>query len=153
MSLRNELIQIITTDPNYKNICRVLNKNNSEDLFQEISVELLTMPEERLPKKKNELNWWFYCIARNMSSKTGKVGLMFKEVKTDNEEFKTAEFSKEKLIREAENFMLSLNEFENRIVLLFCEHQNMKKIQKLTGISYSALRTVKDKIKLKAKSV
>jgi hypothetical protein len=43
--------------------------------------------------------------------------------------------------------MFSLSEFENRIVLLYNELGDMKKVQRATGISYSALRAVKEKIK------
>jgi DNA-binding CsgD family transcriptional regulator len=43
--------------------------------------------------------------------------------------------------------MLGCSEFENRIVLLYAEHKSMRKISKITGISYSALRSVKEKIK------
>jgi hypothetical protein len=42
--------------------------------------------------------------------------------------------------------MLNLTEFENRIVLLYNELGNMKAVQRATGISYSALRAVKNKL-------
>jgi hypothetical protein len=43
--------------------------------------------------------------------------------------------------------MLNLSEFENRVVLLYNQLGDMKKVQRATGISYSALRMVKEKIK------
>ena len=46
-----------------------------------------------------------------------------------------------------ENFMLDLPEFENRVILLYNELGNMRKVQRATGISYSALRMVKEKLK------
>ena len=49
--------------------------------------------------------------------------------------------------KKIENFMLHCSEFENRIVILYAEHKSMRKISKITGISYSALRSVKEKIK------
>jgi hypothetical protein len=49
--------------------------------------------------------------------------------------------------------MISLNEFENRIILLYNQIGDIKKVQRLKGIIYSALRSVKEKIKQKAKQI
>lgn len=148
--MRNELIQKITSDPNFKKICQVLNQSYSDDIFQEVCLKILEMPEERLPRLEG-LNFWFYCIVRNMSSKTGTFGklVLKNEVELANQKGKVIESSsiKEADIRKAELFMLELTEFENRIVLLYNEHGNMTKVAKVTGISYSALRAVKNKLK------
>jgi hypothetical protein len=50
-------------------------------------------------------------------------------------------------IKQIEAFLLGLNEFENRIVLLYAQYKSMRKISQMSGISYSALRAVKEKIK------
>ena len=47
----------------------------------------------------------------------------------------------------AEDLLMELSEFENRIILLYNELGNMRKVQRITGISYSALRMVKEKLK------
>jgi hypothetical protein len=47
----------------------------------------------------------------------------------------------------AEDLLMDLPEFENRVILLYNELGNMSKVQRMTGISYSALRMVKEKMK------
>jgi hypothetical protein len=110
------------------------------------------MPVERLPTKEY-LQFWFYCTARNIISQNGKLGkLISKDFPTDIqfeiiEEEQNCELKFELDIKNIEDFLLSLNEFENRIIILYSEHKSMRKISQLTGISYSALRSVKEKIK------
>jgi hypothetical protein len=104
------------------------------------------MPEHRLPDLKF-LNFWFYRVAFNIFSKRGKLGSIIHKPQIDVKAFQTSEQEKENLIREAEKFMLNLSEFENRVVLLYNQLGDMKKVQRATGISYSALRMVKEKIK------
>ena len=84
-------------------------------------------------------------------SKRGKLGQIVLRQEHELDLVATPELNNERLMREAEKFMLSLNEFENRIVLLYNHFGNMKEVQRETGISYSALRAVKDKLKLKSK--
>jgi RNA polymerase sigma factor (sigma-70 family) len=166
--MRNALIQKIVSDQNFKKICKVLNHSYAEDIMQEVCLKILEMPEDRLPRMDG-LNFWFYCIVRNMSSKTGTFGKLvlknefeliciddqdepehkqrmpyyISDIKEEVEEIKYDE----QINRRAELFMLELSEFENRVVLLYNEHGNMKKVAKITGISYSALRAVKNKLK------
>ena len=166
--MRNALIQKIVSDPNFKKICKVLNHSYADDIMQEVCLKILEMPEDRLPRLDG-LNFWFYCIVRNMSSKTGTFGKLvlknefeliciddqdepehkqrmpyyISDIKEEVEEIKYDE----QINRRAELFMLELSEFENRVVLLYNEHGNMKKVEKITGISYSALRAVKNKLK------
>ncbi len=129
----------------YKSMCYKLMPNFAEDLFQEMCILILEMPENKLPAK-TIFQGWFFLTARNMSSKTGQFGKKVLDRPKYVDVFDVEEGRKEKLIKEAENFMLELNEFETRIVLLYNELGDMKKVQKATGISYSALRAIKDKI-------
>lgn len=50
-------------------------------------------------------------------------------------------------LRKVERVMVGMTEFENRVLLLYMQYGNMKKVERETGISYSALRLVKDKIR------
>lgn len=146
MNNREHIIYRITTDKNFKEICKRINNNYADDIFQEVCVEVLEMPEHRLPDLKF-LNFWFYRVAFNIFSKRGKLGSIIHKPQIDIKAFQTSEQEKENLIREAEKFMLNLSEFENRVVLLYNQLGDMKKVQRATGISYSALRMVKEKIK------
>jgi hypothetical protein len=143
---REHIIHRITTDKNFREICKRINNNYADDIFQEVCVEVLEMPEHRLPDLKF-LNFWFYRVAFNIFSKRGKLGSIIHKPQIDIKAFQTSEQEKENLIREAEKFMLNLSEFENRVVLLYNQLGDMKKVQRATGISYSALRMVKEKIK------
>ena len=131
-------------------MCMKISNVHGEDLFQEVSELLLTIEESKLPKE-NYFNWWFYRTVSNMANKTGQYGKLFKERQyiedldidiTDIEQ-EVSEVDYDNV----EDFMFSLGEFENRIVHLYNEYGNMKRVQKATGISYSALRKVKDKLK------
>jgi RNA polymerase sigma factor (sigma-70 family) len=148
-----ELVSIILNNKIYFETCRNINKNYAEDIYQEVIEQLLTMPTERLPTKEY-LQFWFYCTARNIISQNGKLGkLISKDFPTDIQ-FEIIEIVNENKedsfdikIKQIEAFLLGLNEFENRIVLLYAQYKSMRKISQMSGISYSALRAVKEKIK------
>lgn len=148
-----ELVSIILNNKIYFETCKNINKNYAEDIYQEVIEQLLTMPAERLPSKEY-LQFWFYCTARNIISQNGKLGkLISKDFATDIQ-FEIIEIETENKedrfdieIKQIEAFLLSLNEFENRIILLYSQYKSMRKISQMSGISYSALRAVKEKIK------
>ena len=151
-NLRREIIKKVIADANFKKICFKINSRYGEDIFQEVCEEILSIPESRLPEM-NYLNFWFYRVAVNTMSVRGKLGkVVLKDSDLENRKVKVIsntniEFENEKLIKKAEKFMIELSEFENRVILLYNELGNMKRVQKMTGISYSALRSVKEKIK------
>ena len=127
-------------------MCNKITHNYNDDLYQEVCYHILTMPEDRLPEP-NYLRFWFYRVAYSTMTKYGTLGRIIHKpiVKIAHEQ--SNELANEEAIREAEKFMLSLSEFENRVVILFNELGDMKKVEKATGISYSALRAVKEKLK------
>ena len=146
-----ELVSIILNNKIYFETCKNINKNYAADIYQEVIEQLLTMPTERLPSKEY-LQFWFYCTARNIISQNGKLGkLISKDFATDIQfeiiEIENNEDRFDIEIKQIETFLLSLNEFENRIVLLYSQYKSMRKISQMSGISYSALRAVKEKIK------
>ena len=146
-----ELVSIILNNKIYFETCKNINKNYAADIYQEVIEQLLTMPTERLPSKEY-LQFWFYCTARNIISQNGKLGkLISKDFATDIQfeiiEIENNEDRFDIEIKQIEAFLLSLNEFENRIVLLYSQYKSMRKISQMSGISYSALRAVKEKIK------
>lgn len=146
-----ELVSIILNNKIYFETCKNINKNYAEDIYHEVIEQLLTMPTERLPSKEY-LQFWFYCTARNIISQNGKLGkLISKDFATDIQfeiiEIENNEDRFDIEIKQIEAFLLSLNEFENRIVLLYSQYKSMRKISQMSGISYSALRAVKEKIK------
>lgn len=146
------LVDIIVSDNSYKEMCYKINTHYAEDIYQETICEILTIPDERLPDL-NYLKFWFYRVAFNVISRNGKLGKIVLREVIEFDIYTPSEIIKEQMTREAEQFMLSLNEFENRIILLYNQFGDMKKVQRLTGISYSALRAVKEKIKQKAKEI
>lgn len=144
--MREQLIQHIANNPNYRQMCRKISVSYADDIFQEVCCEILTMPENRLPDFKY-LNFWFYRVASNMFTCHGVLGKVIHKPTVDIPENETNELTHEEMIKEAERFMFSLDEFENRVILLYNQLGDMKKVQRATGISYSALRTVKEKMK------
>jgi DNA-directed RNA polymerase specialized sigma24 family protein len=143
-------------------MCYKVSRSHGDDLFQEVAMLLLTIDEAKLPQE-SYFNFWFYRVAANLSSARGNYGKMFswdivyledllKEVNQDEDKIPNELVFKEEEVKEAaidrgEEFMLNLPEFENRIVHLYNYYGNMRKVEKATGISYSALRAVKNKLK------
>ncbi len=150
MDLRKQILDKITSDENFILICKKVNPANYQDIFQEGCLHI--MESEKLPEL-NYLNFWWYRLIFQMSSKTGQFRKKYVETQELSDKHlvdryqPNNEFTNEKKIREAEKWMLSLDEFENRVVRLYIEYGDMKKVQRATGISYSALRSVKEKIK------
>jgi hypothetical protein len=149
---RLHLVDVIVSDKSFKEMCFKINTQYAEDIYQETICEILTISDERLPDL-NYLKFWFYRVAFNVMSRNGKLGKIVLRELIEFDIYTPSELSKEIMTKEAEQFMLSLNEFENRIILLYNQFGDMKKVQRLTGISYSALRAVKEKIKQKAKQI
>jgi hypothetical protein len=149
---RLHLVDVIVSDKSFKEMCFKINIQYAEDIYQETICEILTISDERLPDL-NYLKFWFYRVAFNVMSRNGKLGKIVLRELIEFDIYTPSELSKEIMTKEAEQFMLSLNEFENRIILLYNQFGDMKKVQRLTGISYSALRAVKEKIKQKAKQI
>ena len=143
-------------------MCHKVSRQHGEDLFQEVAMLLLTIDETKLPQE-SYFNFWFYRVAANLSSVRGNYGKMFSgdviyfedmfaEVNQDEDNIPRElvyiqEEVHEAAIDKGEEFMLNLSEFENRIVHLYNQYGNMRKVEKATGISYSALRAVKNKLK------
>ena len=149
--LRQQLIDIATKKPDFKLLCKKINPKHGDDIFQEVCLHILEMPEDKLPQLQY-FNFWFYRVAYNMISLTGSLGKVLFRKEVELKEIasmleNTNERNEEDEIKKAEMYMLDLPEFENRILLLYNELGNMKKVQKHTGVSYSALRYVKDKLK------
>ncbi len=150
--MRDKFISHITRNKEYLNLCKKVSKIHHQDLFQEIAILLLTMPEDKLPEE-SYFNFWFYRVAHNLCSKRGTYGQHFRFNTVSIEDLgkelvMTVEYvEREDDFIKIENFMLDLPEFENRVILLYNELGNMRKVQRATGISYSALRMVKEKLK------
>ena len=150
MDKRHYLISLVATNNNFKRICRSLTESYPDDLFQEMCEQILTMPEAKLPEERY-LNFWYYCVAKNKMGRLGQFGrLVNREVVTDFQGIDIDLIFEDETnndLEMCEDAMLSLNEFENRVALLYAKLGNMKKVQQETGVSYSALRYVKEKIK------
>jgi len=150
--MRKALIDKVISDANYKKICQRINYQYADDIYQEVCCELLTMDESRLPEL-SYLNFWFYRVSLNVISRHGQLGKYIHRKEQLTLTSGSDELTKEQLMKEAERFMLSLSEFENRIILLYNQYGSMKEVQRITGVSYSALRSVKELIKQKAKEI
>jgi RNA polymerase sigma factor (sigma-70 family) len=157
---RIEIINEILNNESYKTTCFKINKKYCDDIFQEVCEQILTIKEERLPTKEH-LSFWFFCVARNIISKQGKLGYIIYK----NEDYGYI-YSKEDTLQEIEDkscqdqefdniidlniieqFMLDLDEIDNRILLYYNELGTLSKVHRATGISYETLRKAKDRIK------
>jgi DNA-directed RNA polymerase specialized sigma24 family protein len=150
--MRDKFITHITRNKEYLNLCKKVSGIHHQDLFQEIAILLLTMPEDKLPDE-SYFNFWFYRVAHNLCSKNGTYGQHFRFDTVSIEDLgkelvmQVEYVERENDFKRGEHFMFELSEFENRVVHLYNELGNMRKVQRATGISYSALRMVKDKLK------
>jgi hypothetical protein len=154
VDVRQQIIKKITTDANFITICKKVNPSNYQDIYQEGCIHILETDKSKLPTIET-LNFYWYRLIFQMSSKTGQFRKKYVQTQELTQKHlldkhqPNNEHTNEVKIREAEKWMLSLSEFENRVVRLYIEYGDMKKVQRATGISYSALRSVKEKIKNK----
>ena len=148
MTQRDRLINIVTSNDKFKKTCMSINPRYADDIFQNVCEQILTMAEHRLPSEQH-LSFWFFCVAKNNISRTGELGKILRDNPTDSDLVPVSYQNEttDKGFKKVENWMLSLTEFDNRVVLLFNQLGNMKEVQRVTGISYSALRSVKEKMK------
>ena len=114
MQNRNQLVDIILKDNSFKEMCYKINVHYAEDIYQETICEILTIPNDRLPEV-NYLKFWFYRVAFNVMSRNGKLGKIILKDVIEFDIYTPSEVSKEMMTKEAEQFMLSLNEFENLV--------------------------------------
>lgn len=150
----------------YKNTCYKINKKYCDDIFQEVCEQVLTIPEDRLPIKSH-LSFWFFCVARNIISKQGKLGYIIYKYedygyiysREDTRQEPEEEVLEEEEIgynidlQSIEDFMLELDEMDNRILLHYNELGTLSKVHRATGISYETLRKAKNRIKEYAKGL
>lgn len=141
----NERVALIFTDPVYATMCRKLLPRHAQDLLNETTLVIMELPQEQVPEP-SRLRFLFYRIAYQIASPTGQLGKYYHRKEKELIESRADEQSCEIKIRKLEEFMLSLNELENRIVHLYVELGDMKKVHRATGISYGTCRKVKDKI-------
>jgi len=157
---REEIINHILSNDSFRTTCYKINKKYCEDIFQEVCEQILTINEDRLPTKEH-LPFWFFCVARNIISKQGKLGYIIYKYedfsyiysRQDNT-LPTAEpihideplYSNIEL-ETIEEFMLELDEIDNRILLHYNELGTLSKVHRATGISYEILRKAKNRIK------
>lgn len=152
--MRDKIITHIVSNNQYKQLCKKLCGAHADDVYQDILITLIEMSDEKVPDM-HYLNFWYVRVASNMCSKYGKYGRLFREDMHDRSQDIT-----EMNIREVvdvfmvdedyttvEGFMLEQDEFTNRIIHLYNETGSMLQVSKMTGISYSALRKIKELLK------
>lgn len=153
MTHKEELIKIVTSDKSFKKTCDKVSRQYSDDIFQEVCEQILVSKEEKLPAVC-DLKFWFWRVASNLISKKGRIGKYLSRERDNNyaidssrsdesEDHKEQDGEIEKLAKT----MIELTEFENRVIHLYVELGSMKRVERATGLSYSSLRVVKDKIK------
>jgi len=73
MQKAHRVIEIITADPAYKGMCKKINPMYCDDLFQEVCLQILEMPAQRIPPD-DRLRFWFYRVAFSTMTSTGTFG-------------------------------------------------------------------------------
>ena len=157
---REEIISHILSNESYRTTCFKINKKYCEDIFQEVCEQILIIKEERLPTKEH-LPFWFFCVARNIISKQGKLGYIIYKYEDYGYIYSKEDNSKDIIdnvleeeeigynvdLKSIEEFMLELDEMDNRILLHYNELGTLSKVHRATGISYETLRKAKNRIK------
>ena len=157
---RTEIIEHILSNESFRTTCYKINKKYCEDIFQEVCEQILTISEERLPTKEH-LSFWFFCVARNIISKQGKLGYIIYKYEDYGYIYSKEDTHQEAIdnvleeeeigynvdLQSIEEFMLELDEMDNRIFLHYNELGTLSKVHRATGISYETLRKAKNRIK------
>lgn len=152
--MRNQIITHIVSNTQFKQLCKKLCGSHAEDVYQDILVAIMEMEADKVPDM-HYLNFWYVRVASNMCSRYGKYGRLFREDMHDRSNDITDMNIREVVdifgdtedYNTAEGFMLEQDEFTNRIIHLYNETGSMLAVSKMTGISYSALRKIKELLK------
>ena len=152
--MRSQIITHIVSNNQFKQLCKKLCGSHAEDVYQDILVAIMEMEADKVPDM-HYLNFWYVRVASNMCSRYGKYGRLFREDIHDRSNDITDMNIRETVdifgdaedYATVEGFMLEQDEFTNRIIHLYNETGSMLAVSKMTGISYSALRKIKELLK------
>ena len=152
--MKNQIITHIVSNNQFKQLCKKLCGSHAEDVYQDILVAIMEMESDKVPDM-HYLNFWYVRVASNMCSRYGKYGRLFREDMHDRSNDITDMNIRETVdifgdtedYNTAEGFMLEQDEFTNRIIHLYNGTGSMLAVSKMTGISYSALRKIKELLK------
>lgn len=152
--MRHQIITHIVSNKQFKQLCKKLCGSHADDVYQDILVAIMEMEAEKVPDM-HYLNFWYVRVASNMCSRYGKYGRLFREDMhdrssdiTDMNIRETVDiFGDSEDYNTVEGFMLEQDEFTNRIIHLYNQTGSMLAVSKMTGISYSALRKIKELLK------
>ena len=152
--MKHQIISHIVSNSQYKQLCKRLCGSHAEDVYQDILVAIMEMEPDKVPDI-NYLKFWYVRVASNMCSRYGKYGRIFREDMHDRTNDITDMnirevvdvFGANEDYDQIEIFMLEQDEFTNRIIHLYNQTGSMLAVNKMTGISYSALRKIKELLK------
>jgi len=162
---KSKIIEGIYKDPAYRNVCRnIASPSLFEDLFHEVIINLLELPEEKIQeaKEKKYLKFLFVKIAHNSwnskhspfykkyrhNDSTESIELIIDLKSELDSELDVKEKTFQMFTQDLKNAIDSLNWYDQTLLKLYIDIGEFRKISVMTGIKYGAVQyTIQKTIK------
>jgi RNA polymerase sigma factor (sigma-70 family) len=165
---KSKIIEGIYKDPAYRNVCRnIASPSLFEDLFHEVIINLLELPEEKIQeaKEKKYLKFLFVKIAHNSwnskhspfykkyrhNDSTESIELIIDLKSELDSELDVKEKTFQIFTQELKNAIDQLNWYDQTLLKLYIDIGEFRKISVMTGIKYGAVQYTIQKIIKKLK--
>ena len=160
-----QIIEAIYKDPAYRNVCRnIASPALFEDLFHEVIINLLDMPDEKIleAKEKKYLKFLFVKIAHNSwnskhspfyrkyrhNDQTESIDLLIGLEGELDPELENREDVFQSFTQEVKDKIDSLDWYDQTLLKLYIDIGEFRKISVMTGIKYGAVQyTIQKTIK------
>lgn len=162
---KSKIIEAIYKDPAYRNVCRnIASATLYEDLFHEVIINLLDLPDEKIieAKQKKYLKFLFVKIAHN--SWNSKHSPFYRKYRHNDEsvdiellrgleyeedlELETKEDIYQEFTQEIIDEIEALDWYTKTLLKLYIDTGEFRKVSVMTGIKYGAVHyTLKNVIK------
>jgi DNA-directed RNA polymerase specialized sigma24 family protein len=163
--IKTKIIEAIYKDPAYRNVCRnIASATLFEDLFHEVIINLLDLPDEKIieAKEKKYLKFLFVKIAHNSwnskhspfyrkyrhNDETESIDILRGLESDEDLNLEIKEDAFKEFTQEIKDKIESLDWYDKTLLKLYIDIGEFRKISVMTGIKYGAVQyTIQKTIK------
>ena len=163
--IKTKIIEAIYKDPAYRNVCRnIASATLFEDLFHEVIINLLDLPDEKIieAKEKKYLKFLFVKIAHNSwnskhspfyrkyrhNDETESIDILRGLESDEDLNLEIKEDAFKDFTQEIKDKIEALDWYDKTLLKLYIDIGEFRKISVMTGIKYGAVQyTIQKTIK------
>jgi DNA-directed RNA polymerase specialized sigma24 family protein len=163
--IKTKIIEAIYKDPAYRNVCRnIASATLFEDLFHEVIINLLDLPDEKIieAKEKKYLKFLFVKIAHNSwnskhspfyrkyrhNDETESIDILRGLESDEDLNLEIKEDAFKDFTQEIKDKIEGLDWYDKTLLKLYIDIGEFRKISVMTGIKYGAVQyTIQKTIK------